>query len=402
MDEADATDRRTDTRETSRRGYLLGAGAMLGSFGLLNGASGRVAAATDYETITVGAGETFRKTVGSGETWENVLIDISEPGAVYDIQADGTDWTIRNVGITGHFEGGHAEPFRARVTDPDGTGTIENVCLDVTCGDGNATGLYVYWDHAGHLEIDRVNVQNWTDNGIYASGPGNSNQHPIPGAGGTVAIRNSYAKNNDVSNFRLGTRGSTLENSCAAGGSQRGHWQFYEDAEIVDCDIGGHESDLALGDAVWNKSDDASLTMVDARWESETAHGGARSSSVSGTSAGVPWDSIPEGCPRTAEEAANGGGVEDPHEPRTLDVAGQFAYRIEVTEKIRPAAEHAELLEEGDAYGDDWAEWWLSGSDEARTAWEFTGEITTLEIDDHDGETEIRTLAVDGESIDPV
>ncbi|WP_247731052.1 hypothetical protein [Halovivax limisalsi] len=86
----------------------------------------------------------------------------------------------------------------------------------------------------------------------------------------------------------------------------------------------------------------------------------------------------------------------------TLEVAGQFAYRVEVSGEIQPAEAHAKWLTEGEAYGDDWAEWWLSGSDEAYTVWEFTGEITTLDVSDHDGVTEIRTLAVDGEPIEEV
>ncbi|AGB15249.1 hypothetical protein Halru_0622 [Halovivax ruber XH-70] len=510
--------------ETSRRQYLFGAGAALGALGLL-GTAGRSAAAEDYETITVGAGETFTKNVGSGEIWENKLIDISASGATYQIQADGSDWTIRNIGIIGHYEGGHTEPFRARVTDPNGTGIIENVYVAPTVGDGNATGLYVYWNHAGHIEIERFNVQNWTDNGIYASGPGNSGSHSVPGAGGTVTIRNSYSKNNDTSNFRLGTHGSKLVNCCAAGGSSRGHWQFYESAEIVDCDLGGHTSDLALGDAVWEKSNHASLTMSNSRWETAHAHGGASTANIDGTPQGSPVDRVPDGCPTSAEEAASGSGsvqepapkpptdknlvafvtkpdarfaayefrangavefTEAPYESpsggqieggtykaedfveqidgawhaggvtgggagdaflvdgpvtsvsvdqpdamwieldgervsadelvertggsdedgtvtdefRTLEIAGQCEYRVEVSGEIRPAEAHAKWLTEGEAYGDDWAEWWLSGSDSARTVWEFTGEIMSLEIDDRDGDTELRTLAVDGEELD--
>ncbi|WP_254861845.1 hypothetical protein [Halovivax gelatinilyticus] len=99
-------------------------------------------------------------------------------------------------------------------------------------------------------------------------------------------------------------------------------------------------------------------------------------------------------------EGENADESEEDHGPHRLEVAGQFAYRIEVSGDIQPAEAHARWLTEGEAYGDDWAEWWLSGSDEARTVWEFTGEITSLEIDDHDGETEIRTLAVDGEELD--
>ena len=98
---------------------------------------------------------------------------------------------------------------------------------------------------------------------------------------------------------------------------------------------------------------------------------------------------------------ADGASVEPvPDDYHTLEVAGQFEYRVEVDGEIRPSEDHARWLSEGDAYGDDWAEWWLSGGENARTVWEFTGEITDLQIDDYDGETDIRTLAVDGEEID--
>ncbi|WP_247731050.1 hypothetical protein [Halovivax limisalsi] len=303
MSEPQTAAHASDETTTSRRGYLFGVGAALSSVGLLNAAGGAAAADGDVETITVGAGETFTKNVGSGETWENVLLDISADGATYEIQADGADWTIRNIGVTGHFEGGHTEPFRARVTDPEGTGTIENVSLDVTVGDPKATGIYVYWDHAGHLDIDRLNVQNWTDNGVYASGPGNSDAHSIPGAGGTVAIRNSYAKNNGRANFRLGTDGSKLENCCAAGGPDRGLWQFYEEGEVVDSDLGGHSSDIALGDAVWEKSNHAAVACTDTCWETATAHGGADTANIDESAGDDPVDRVPEGCPKSADDA---------------------------------------------------------------------------------------------------
>ena len=84
-----------------------------------------------------------------------------------------------------------------------------------------------------------------------------------------------------------------------------------------------------------------------------------------------------------------------------LEVAGQFSYRIEVDGTIEPAEDHRRWLTEGESFGDDWAEWWLSGSENARTVWNIDGRITSLEIRDHDGETEIRTLELNGEEISP-
>lgn len=257
----------------------------------------------EYTTISVSAGDTYTVSLGDGDTFENYLIDITASGANYDIQCDGSGWAFRNVGVVGTFSGGHTEPFRARVPDSSGTATIENVYMADGNADSNATGLYVYWDHAGHLDINQCNFQHWTDNAIYASGPGNPDNHSLPGSHGTVHITNSYSKYNDKSNFRLGTDGSKVENCVAGGGSQRGHWQFYNNSDVIDCHI---DDGIALGDAVWDNN--ASVDCTDSYWDEEIAHGDESTSNINGTSLGTPQDFVPTGVPTAAEDAASATG----------------------------------------------------------------------------------------------
>ncbi|WP_254861849.1 hypothetical protein [Halovivax gelatinilyticus] len=529
MKETHSSDRQSVGNETSRRSYLLGAGSLIGSLALLNAGSAAASGDDGYEEIVVPSGQTHTIRLGSGDTLENVLLDVSASGARYDISASGSNWAIRNVGIRGHLEdtGRNEDPFRVRVTDSNGTGVIENVCFEVTTrtrrssGEHHGeTGIYVWPNHVGTLEMDRIYMQNFPDNGFYASEPGNSSAHPTPGHGGEVHISNSYVKDCNTSAYRLGSTGSYLDNCVAVGGRHRGLWAAYEETDVYDSDLGSNGSDVAVGDSAWSKADRARVSLTGSRWETEAAHGGNTRSNINGSSVGSPRDRVPAGCPTSAEAAANGGSASEEPEPEpelpedahlvafvtepdaelaeyelavdgelvpteahyespsggriaahretveeedglstvaslsggghgdayevhgpvrdvtvdqpdamwieldgervsegeliertggdededdgpsTLEVAGQFEYRIEVSGEIQPAEAHARWLQEGDAYGDGWAEWWLSGSDEARTVWEFTGEITTLEIDDHDGETEIRTLAIDGEELD--
>lgn len=265
----------------------------------------------EYDTITVGAGETFRKTLSDDETWENKLIDISAQGASFLITAHANNWTIRNVGAVGNFDTtqNSVHPMDLEVPDPNSTGTVENVCLETTTTSdaeyGNGPGgPYVRPEHEGHITFDRVYLQHFQDNGIYASAPGNSTNHPAPGHGGTIEIRNSYAYRCGTSGFRLGTTGSEIVNSVAVD-NHRGYWAFYESTEVTDCDFVNNNTDIFLGDASWEKSNDAEVTMNNSRWNTEAASGGASTSNINGSSVGTPQDRVPEGCPTTAEGAAS-------------------------------------------------------------------------------------------------
>lgn len=341
---------RSDKDGLGRRSYLR---ASAGAATLL--AAGTMASAntSPYEVVEVAAGDTYRASLGDGDTLENVLIDISASGAEYDISASGNDWTIRNVGIRGHWDGTtNKDPFRIRVTDPDSSGLVENVHLGITTesdqpyGSG-PSGMFVWRDHAGHIDIRGCYLNDYQDNGIYGSAPGNPPSHPYPGSGGTIRIENCYAKECGTSNFRLGTSGSSIRNSVSVGG-WRGIWAFINDTEVTDSDVvDARSADIALGDSNYPESDNAVISLDNSRWATETTHGGATTGNIHGSSAGTPRDRLPENCPATPEEAASGdtGGGSEPNLPQgdfTLDVTtnsslAEYLIELEADEVVTGA-----------------------------------------------------------------
>lgn len=191
-----------------RRTYLKAIGAY-GAGRTLLGVSGRATAA-EYTTYEVGAGETFVRRIDSNETFENALVDVSADGAGFDISASGRDWTIRNVGISGTSgPERNGSAFNLQV-DEGSTARFENVYLGDGAIDGDNAGVFVPTSHAGTLRIRRCHVANWPDNGIYASAPGRNERD---GRNGIVRITDSYAYNNNIAGFRLGTDGSSVERS---------------------------------------------------------------------------------------------------------------------------------------------------------------------------------------------
>ncbi|AXR81221.1 hypothetical protein [Natrarchaeobaculum sulfurireducens] len=287
-----------------RRSWLkVAAGAVtMGAIG-----AGTAAADEDYDVIRVPAGDTYRVQLGTGDTLENTVIDISASGARYQINAVGSNWTIRNVGVRGVWDGyDKAEPLIVSVPDAGGSARIENLYL----GDGahddtypGATGIFVSPNHAGVLEIDRVNIQGYPDNAIYGSGPGNPSKHSSTGAGGEVHITNSFAADCRAGGFRIGTNGSYVEN-CVAVGCDRNFWGFYEETEAIDCDFSNARlGDVGTGDGHWGAN--ARARVTDTRFGTTVEHSGQ----VLGESAGSPQRSEPEaveGVPLTAEDAASG------------------------------------------------------------------------------------------------
>jgi hypothetical protein len=269
---------------------------------------GAAASGDDYEVVEVPPGGRYEKRIGDGETFENTLIDITAEGATYLIYASGSDWTVRNVAVRGvwdEFE--KAEPFIALVDDGS-TGVIENVYL----GDGatddsypGSTGIYVGKAHAGTLEIDRVNIQGFPDNAIYASTPGHTDEYDSgTGGGGEVHITNSYAADCRAAHFRIGTDGSYCRN-CVAVGGDRGFIGRFQHTEAYDCDFsGGRFGDVVVGAPGWETSDTASVSVENTRYESTNLYWDGNE--LTGSSAGQPRTEPPAGVPRTPEEAASG------------------------------------------------------------------------------------------------
>lgn len=271
------------------------------------GVGSAAASGQEYDVVEVPPGESHIVTLGDNDVLENTLIDITASGAEYRIVAKGDDWEIRDVGVRGAWDTGYeTAPLYCQVDSEDAMGVIENVYFGDPVHDelGEVTGLYVPPDHAGTLEIDRMNVQDFGDNGIYASDPGNEK---LGGLGGDTIVTNSYSANNEVSNFRIGTEDSYCEN-CVGFGGHRGVWSYFEHTELVDCEFGDNQSDVVVGIGThyYRKGAETEVTVTDSRFDGVLFSNDTNE--LHGESAGEPEHRIPEGVPESAEAAASGRG----------------------------------------------------------------------------------------------
>lgn len=159
--------------------------------------------AAEYETITVAAGEAREHRVGSGETFENKLIDQTADGASFKIIANGDDWTIRNVG----FKGIGDEDALFHIS-PSGDGLIENVFME---GWGTSLGgIFVRAKHSGQLDVRHTHIAGFGNNAVYASGVGKKGHD-----NGATTFENCYHRDNTVAQFRIGAPGSYIRNCVA-------------------------------------------------------------------------------------------------------------------------------------------------------------------------------------------
>ncbi|SEV82423.1 hypothetical protein [Natrinema salifodinae] len=293
----------------TRRNYVRSLAAVATATTALGGA-GAAAAQDDYEVIEA-EGQTI--TVDSGETWENKLIDMTT-GQDIIITAHGSGWTIRNVGFKGENTSGTGTATFG-ISDTGGeTSTVENVYL----GDGSSTGngnpnghgqtaFWVAPDHSGHIDFKNVNIQNFADNAIYGSAPGNK-------GGGTIHIDSCFAANCYVSHFRLATEGSKVTNSSvyvdgSEGYAGRGIWAWAPGTiEIEGCQIQMNGQNTAI-DAGAN-GNPTEVVVKDSDYDDQADIAEHAGSSVQlGDDVGTnPEAFIPEGTPTSAEEAASGAG----------------------------------------------------------------------------------------------
>ena len=292
----DDTARDTDSEQSllDRRSYLKLAGAAAASVAAAGASSGSANAAS-YDTITVPAGGTEVITVGSGETFENTLIDMTADGASAQLNVSGDDWTVRNVAFKGNHPGGNYL-LTPGVTSEDGHGLIENVYM----GDGQTEGsgkggIWVNGNlpHRGTITFRNVHVAHMIDNGLYGMDGG------YHGVGGVVNVEDSYFDSNNIANIRVGSvdgRVCHVKNcvvkadstrpcgtGCSSPGAtnSRGVWAWFGPVEVTDSDVGG-SSPRATKDGGY-------IEESDTRWGAD-----------------ADTDRVPEGVPMAAEEAVGG------------------------------------------------------------------------------------------------
>ena len=207
------------TRRAVLKGSLVGAGIATFSTGLASPSSGSAGdpLPTQYDTVTVPSNNDPKRNptvrLGSGDVLENVLIDQTAPGAQGRIVATGDDWVIRNVGFRGvgrWDDGEQGESFFHLYVS--GNGRIENLHIDDreppgTRGTTNAGGALVARGHGGRIDVRNTFVAGCGNNAFYGGNPGSGG-----GGDGVVTFENCYHRDNTVSQFRIGTPGSYVEN----------------------------------------------------------------------------------------------------------------------------------------------------------------------------------------------
>lgn len=277
-----------------RRTYLRLAGAATATAALVGGVG---ASEDDYEVIEA-RGQTIE--VGSGETFENVIIDFTT-GQHCEVHALGTDWTIRNVG----FRGAHDVDENAMACADTGgnTSVVENVYM----GDGavrpddyrthGQIAIWVHRDHNGRLEVRNCNFQEWPNNAVYGSAPGGNGD-------GSVHIENCYAANNDVSSYRL-AHGEVIDSVAeltSDGFDGRCVWAWPGSGDIVvdGCDFVTNGRHYAV-EAREGVSD---VTVSNTSFDTDF-HGGYRRDISFGENVDHdPSAYVPDGVPESPEAAA--------------------------------------------------------------------------------------------------
>ncbi len=185
---------------------------------------------------------------------------------------------IRNLSYLGSCSNQQGV-VRVEVPDPNGTALIDNFVTHNTDENHTLTAVYVSDGHAGELTFQNCSIDNFSDNGIYASAPGGPN-----GNDGVVNVIGGTFRNNNISNIRLGSTGARAEDVTVIVDDQTPGWgqlnsrgirlRNQEQQEIHNCDIRfGPEAADSFGAIVFHQ-----------------ANGGAR---VTDTSIQIDRDGIP-------------------------------------------------------------------------------------------------------------
>jgi hypothetical protein len=188
-------------------------------------------------------------------------------GGIIKLVADG-NLTIRNLRTRGSCRGQIAA-FRMDVVDEGGVGVVENLDARNHGNNETLTGIYVSNDHAGELTFRDCRLRGFSDNGLYASAPGDDD-----GNHGLVHTVGGNFRNNNISNVRLGSDGSSARGVSISVDATpdldavnlRGiRLRQGRDQRVEDCDIEiGPEAGESFGGIVFH-GDNAGAYVKDTR-----------------------------------------------------------------------------------------------------------------------------------------
>lgn len=324
-----------DQEHLSRRDFLrvLGVGTAAGTLGVMGAAklfsemkhetiAGYAASDSEgYEVITVTGGET--RSLGSGETFSNKLIDQSADGASFTLNPGGDDWEILNVGWHGTGQGQYKSPTAQHMQGIAGNGVIDTIYARGYNGT-EMGGMRTNKGHSGVIEIRHSNISGMGNNAAYCTDPGPNRRGG--GGGGKTNFVKCFHHDNTVSNYRL-TNESIVKDSVAicpdsskepsrAGYPTSGDkmCRAFVAAEanitVEDCDIWVDDSGpvMVAHDGLGVSKNTGSLTFRNCRvrpgkdsgWQSRSYVDAFGITELSG------MPEAPDGVPKDAEEAAAG------------------------------------------------------------------------------------------------
>lgn len=141
--------------------------------------------------------------------FDGFTVDFRDEERSGRIMVTGTgDFAVRNLDVRGRYVTPSA--FRFDVRDPDHSALVENLrAFGAAPSRKDTTGIYVGRLHAGEIVIRNCRLENFPDNGVYASAPG-GHGGSYEGKDGIVHVDGGTFKNNNVANVRLGSTGSTV------------------------------------------------------------------------------------------------------------------------------------------------------------------------------------------------
>ncbi|USZ67930.1 right-handed parallel beta-helix repeat-containing protein [Halorussus salilacus] len=149
-------------------------------------------------------GHTMLEVLGADSfLFEGISFDFREEGygGRMHVMADRT-LAVRNLRVRGTYPPS-AIGFHFGVTGENGRGLVENlVARGGGRQGGRSVGVFVDRTHAGELTFRNCHLENFPNNGLYASASGNTGQYE--GSDGRIRVLGGFYRNNNIAGIRIG------------------------------------------------------------------------------------------------------------------------------------------------------------------------------------------------------